>query len=232
VSQSSEQPGPDSLFSPLLEAAVRLAAQGHYHQFRKGGCDDVGPPDAPNLLPPDCVPYITHPIGSMCILARLGAGDEVLAAALLHDYLEDVPDPLGAETIRQTVGGRVLDLVLALTENKRPELADSDSWEERKREQIDRISNMPGDAVLIKAADLLHNVESLLTDLASAEQQHTVWSRLNAGPEQQLWHFDSVLTAVRDRLSDHPLVNELESAISRLRAAMDDVADIRAPEEK
>jgi len=168
----------------------------------------------------------------MCILARVGAGDEVLAAALLHDYLEDVPDPLGVETIRQTVGRRVLDLVLAVTEEKRPDLDDSDSWEVRKREQIARIRSMPGDAVLIKAADLLHNLESLLTDLASAEHQHVVWERLNAGPERQLWHFDSVLAAVRDRLADHPLVNDLESAISRLRAAMDDVPDGGAPQEK
>ncbi len=39
-------------------------------------------------------------MGTMTILARLGAPDEVLAAAALHDYLEDVPDPDGRENPR------------------------------------------------------------------------------------------------------------------------------------
>jgi (p)ppGpp synthase/HD superfamily hydrolase len=159
-------------------------------------------------------------MGSMCILARIGADDRVLAAALLHDYLEDVPDPDGAETIRRAVGDQVLDLVLAVTEEKRPERDDSETWEERKRGQIDRIGTMHLDAVLIKTADLLHNVESLLIDLDAAERHHTVWNRLNAGPDRQLWYFESVLDAVQKRFDDHILVTELERAIDRLRAAM------------
>jgi (p)ppGpp synthase/HD superfamily hydrolase len=202
----------------MLEAAVRLAAQGHYHQFRKrsptDGCCEDGAEDP---LPEDCVPYITHPMGSMCILARVGARDEVLAAALLHDYLEDVPDPNGRETIRRMVGDDVLDLVLAVTEDKPADLDDTETWELRKREQIDRIGAMSDDAVLIKTADLLHNVHSLLSDLASVDQQHTVWSRLNAGPERQLWYFESVLDAARTRLQDHALLSELERTIDQVR---------------
>jgi (p)ppGpp synthase/HD superfamily hydrolase len=158
-------------------------------------------------------------MGSMCILARIGADDRVLAAALLHDYLEDVPDPDGAETIRRTVGDQVLELVLAVTEEKQPEIDDAETWEGRKRGQIARIGAMDIDAVLIKTADLLHNVGSLLIDLEAADRHHTVWNRLNAGPDRQLWYFESVLEAVRARLDDHILVTELGHAIERLRAA-------------
>lgn len=156
----------------------------------------------------------------MCILARLGARDEVLAAALLHDYLEDVPDPNGDESIRSAVGDEVLDLVRAVTELKRPEVDDSESWEERKNNQIASVETMPDDAVLIKAADLLHNLHSLLTDLAASDRQQTVWDRLNAGKDRQLWHFESVLEAVRDRIGEHELVIELEHAVERLRSLM------------
>jgi len=152
VSQSSNAPGAESLFSPLLETAVRLAAQGHYHQFRKRAPGDDREPGSSQPLPRDFIPYITHLMGSMCILARIGADDRVLAAALLHDYLEDVPDPDGAETIRRAVGDQVLDLVLAVTEEKRPEFDDAETWEERKRGQIERIGTMHSDAVLIKTA--------------------------------------------------------------------------------
>jgi hypothetical protein len=201
----------------LLEAAVRLAAQGHYHQFRKRspGEESCGDP-AGGPLPESCIPYITHLMGSMCILARLGARDEVLAAALLHDYLEDVPDPDGRRTIRRAVGPEVLYLVLEVTEDKRDNLADSETWEIRKREQVARIDAMSDDAVLIKAADLLHNVLTLLTDLDATDRNITVWERLNAGPDRQLWYFTAVLDAARRRLGEHPLVRDFERAVGEL----------------
>ncbi len=171
---------------------------------------------AGNPLPETCVPYITHLMGSMCILARLGARDEVLAAALLHDYLEDVPDPDGRQTIRRAVGPEVLDLVLEVTEDKRDDVADSETWEIRKREQVARIDAMSDDAVLIKAADMLHNVQTLLTDLDATDRTTTVWERLNAGPDRQLWYFTAVLDAAERRLGEHPLVRELASAVDTL----------------
>jgi (p)ppGpp synthase/HD superfamily hydrolase len=152
----------------------------------------------------------------MCILARLGARDEVLAAALLHDYLEDVPDPDGRQTIRRAVGPEVLDLVLEVTEDKRDDVADSETWEIRKREQVARIDAMSDDAVLIKAADMLHNVQTLLTDLNATDRTTTVWERLNAGPDRQLWYFTAVLDAAERRLGGHPLVRELASAVDTL----------------
>lgn len=205
------------LFSPLLEAAIRLAAQGHYHQFRKRSPDEEGcgnPGGGP--LPETCIPYITHLMGSMCILARLGARDEVLAAALLHDYLEDVPDPDGRRTIHRAVGPEVLDLVLEVTEDKRDELEDSETWEVRKREQVARIDAMSDDAVLIKAADVLHNIETLLTDLDATDKTSAVWDRLNAGPDRQLWYFTAVLEAAERRLGDHPLTRGLERAVGEI----------------
>jgi hypothetical protein len=224
VSQAKNPRWTGPLFSPLLEAASRLAAQGHYHQFRKrspeeASCGDV----AGDPLPDTCIPYITHLMGSMCILARLGARDEVLAAALLHDYLEDVPDPDGERTIRRAVGPEVLKLVMAVTENKRDDLDDSETWEARKREQIARIDATSDDAVLIKAADLLHNIETLLTDLDATDRTTSVWERLNAGPERQLWYFSAVLEAAARRLGGHPLVRELERAIGELERHVEDL---------
>ena len=59
------------LFPPLLEAAARLAAQGHYHHFRKREPGDTCcEENSGDTLPADCVPYITHLMGTMGILAR------------------------------------------------------------------------------------------------------------------------------------------------------------------
>jgi len=117
---------PSRLYPPLLEAAARLAACGHHNQFRKrshaeaeGGCQ--GSP-----LPTGCVPYLTHLMGATCILARIGARDEVLAAALLHDYLEDVDD-----------GGQDAILQAAVTEDKRRHQTAEATWEVRKAEALE-----------------------------------------------------------------------------------------------
>ena len=204
-------------YSPMIEAAVRLAAQGHYHQFRKR--DRVGdtPSSPSNPLPDDHIPYITHLMGTMTILARLGAPDEVLAAAALHDYLEDVPDPDGRRRIREITNDEVLELVSAVTENKRPDRDREETWELRKQEQIAKIESMAQDAVLIKGADMLHNLLSLEIDLQEAPDPLLVWGRFNAPEKQQIWYFSSVLDAVRHRLGDHPLVTELARVVRHLR---------------
>ncbi len=205
----------ERLFSPRLEAAIRLAARGHHHQFRKGG--EVSAGDSPDSPLPDRVPYIAHLMGTMCILARVGVRDEVLAAAILHDYLEDVPDPNGREAIRKRLGEGVLALVLEVTEHKRRGIDETVTWDVRKREQIDHVAEMPAEAVLIKAADVLHNLLSLIADLEASDDPGAVWSAFNADVERQLWYFSSADGAIGRRLGDHALARELNDAVRRLR---------------
>ena len=170
------------------------------------------------------VPYMTHLMAVAAYVGEGGGDEDQLIAALLHDYLEDVPDPDGRLTIRRAVGPEVLDLVLEVTEDKRDNLADSETWEIRKREQIARIDAMSDDAVLIKAADLLHNVQTLLTDLDATDRTTAVWERLNAGPDRQMWYFTAVLNAARRRLGEHPLVRELERAVGELERHVESAA--------
>lgn len=221
MSRSFQDPGAPQgkLFPPLLEAAVRLAARGHHNQFRKSAEDVAGENPTGSSLP-ERVPYVSHLMGTMCILARLGVRDEVLAAAVLHDYLEDVPDPDGRENLRLVLGDEVLSLVLEVTENKRRDLDETDTWEIRKREQLNHVADMTLDAVLIKAADVLHNVQSLALDLEAAEDTEAVLNHFNAGPDQQLWYFESVAEKVEDRLGNHALSRELRSAVARLRSVL------------
>lgn len=216
MNSDQSHPGRRTLYSPMVEGALRLAARGHYHQFRKRDHVGEAPAATTNPLPGDHIPYITHLMATVTILARLGAGDEVLAAAALHDYLEDVPDPDGRRHIIETTNDKVLELVLAVTENKRPELGRDETWELRKREQLAGIETMPRDAVLIKGADALHNLLSLAVDLADADDPAVVWDRFNAPRKQQSWYFSSTLDAISRRLGEHPLVDELAAAVDRL----------------
>ena len=67
------------LFRPLVERAMRFAAKAHRHHHRKGSD----------------LPYITHPAGAAMLLLKAGIDDdEILAAALLHDVVEDTEHTL------------------------------------------------------------------------------------------------------------------------------------------
>lgn len=205
------------LFSDLIESAARLATRGHFHQFRKRGHNAAPCGSVRGQLDEDCVPYVSHLIGVFGILARLGVCDEVLAAALLHDYLEDVPDTDGRRSIEQSVGTRVLKLVLEVSEDKLAGRDQRDTWDQRKKQQIDHVKEMSDGAVLIKAADLLHNLGSMVFDLDRATDPTLVWDRFNAPPQRQMWYFRTLLGAISARLGeDHALSLELKHLINRI----------------
>ncbi len=210
-------PDSRSPWPPLLERAVRLAARAHHGHFRKREGGPEGCASRGNDLPEDCIPYITHLVGTAFILARLGARDEVVAAGLLHDYLEDVAGPEGRRVLREELGPEVLRLVEAVTEDKLRERSPEDSWDDRKQAQLERLEEEDADVVLLKGADSLHNALSLLADLDAAPDPAAVWDRFNAPPRQQLWYLASVAESVRRRLGGHPLVRELEAAVEALR---------------
>jgi len=121
----------------LVLNAAHFAARKHRDQRRK----DV-----------ESSPYINHPISVAKMLADVGGvGDsEILAAALLHDTLEDTdtaPDELEAQ-----FGQRVRKLVEEVTDNK------TLPKEVRKARQIEHAAHISEGAVLIKLGDKISNV--------------------------------------------------------------------------
>jgi guanosine-3',5'-bis(diphosphate) 3'-pyrophosphohydrolase len=110
-------------------------------------------------------PYINHPLAVASILVHVARvkDAEVLAAALLHDTIEDTETTV--EELRTVFGERVLSLVLECTDDK--ELPK----EERKRLQVKHASSRSRDAKLIKIADKISNMSDL-TDYPPVD-----WSR-------------------------------------------------------
>lgn len=106
-------------------------------------------------------PYFTHPEQVCKILESMGEVDqEILAAALLHDVLEDV-FPLkpncGPLQIKALFGDRVLDMVYDLTDVFTHENFPSINRAERKNLEAERISKINDDSLKIKLADMIHN---------------------------------------------------------------------------
>ena len=131
----------------LILKAAHFAAQKHRDQRRK---DE------------DFSPYINHPISIAKIISEIGNVEdpEVLAAALLHDTIEDTKTT--PEELIDNFGERVCSLVQEVTDDKNlPKL-------ERKQRQIDHAKEISKDAALIKLGDKISNV----TDITDTPPTH------------------------------------------------------------
>ena len=129
----------DVLDLPLLFKALRFAAAHHRDDRRKGE---------------DASPYINHPIAVAAELVDVGVADpEVLAAALLHDTVEDTLAT--TEDLEREFGLRVRDLVEAVTDEQ------GLPSRERKRLQVVHAPGLDPDAQLIKIADKTCNAHDV-----------------------------------------------------------------------
>ena len=127
----------DIMDSNIILKAAHFAAQKHRDQRRKDRAAS---------------PYINHPLRVALLLSDIGKvqDEEILAAALLHDTIEDTDTkPADLESL---FGTRVLKLVKEVTDNK------SLPKDERKRKQIEHAAEISTDAALIKLGDKISNV--------------------------------------------------------------------------
>jgi (p)ppGpp synthase/HD superfamily hydrolase len=97
---------------------------------------------------------VTHPARVAELVGAAGFGDEVQAAALLHDVVED--SDVGVDEIAARFGPRVAEIVAALTEDER--IAD---YEERKAEHRARVAAAGPVAVAVYSADKLSNLRDM-----------------------------------------------------------------------
>ncbi|PIT88782.1 MAG: phosphohydrolase [Candidatus Magasanikbacteria bacterium CG10_big_fil_rev_8_21_14_0_10_36_32] len=170
----------------LIEKAVRLATLAHAGQKRKG----------------DNLPYIIHPMMVALKLAKYGASDEVIAAALTHDVLEDTDVPV--EKLKEELGEEVLTIVQAVSND------DSLGWLEKKKHYIETVKNGPAGAKAVALADKIHNLESIL--IAYSEQGKDVWKKFNGTKEQKIWFETEMLNMLKSTF-EHPLIAEYERLI-------------------
>ncbi len=187
-------------YSELYEQALRLAAILHRSQNRKGS----------NL------PYITHPVHVSVILLRHGFSTEVAVAGLLHDIVEDQGYELAQ--IEAKFGVQVAEIVAALSERKEDARGAKRPWEVRKQESLEHMRQASLEAVAVKVTDTLHNVHCFALDLR--REGPKLWEHFCRGPEQQLDYYSKVLQIARERLKNHPLVDELADAIENLARAI------------
>lgn len=175
----------------IIEQAIIFAAKAHKDQTRKS----------------TDIPYITHPFAVGMLLQKAKCTDEVIAAGILHDTLEDTSATY--EKLIEQFGVPIANLVQAASEQDK-----SLPWEARKQHTIDRLKEGSLEEIQVITADKLHNLKSIHSDLK--EHGEKVWKRFNRGKHDQHWYYSSIVKELAPRKKEFELISMLENEVKEV----------------
>jgi (p)ppGpp synthase/HD superfamily hydrolase len=211
-------PPPDTLFSPLIEHAIELSAQWHDGTYRKSVWRDPA-----FEVPADQdiqIPVIAHLAAVASIVHRAGWDEGTVAAAYLHDTIEDMNQHgqrLRRKQLREAVGAEVAKLVAQVSEQKLDDDGKMRPWRDRKDDYLEGIRTGPPEAVAISLADKIHNLWSINQSL---EADGDILDVLSGDAEAQLWFHHAVLEASNEHDDARlvPMRERLQQEIERFEA--------------
>lgn len=162
----------------LLDRAIIFAVNAHQGIERKG----------------KGFPYIVHPMEAMSIVATMTNDQELLAAAVLHDVIEDTATT--ADELRREFGERVALLVEAESDIK-TDGSKADSWHQRKQAALDKLTKASRDVKIIALGDKLSNMRGIAHDYATLGDE--IWNRFNIkNPADHAWRYHGLVNALSD----------------------------------
>ena len=183
------------LDTSLLDRAICFAVQAHAGLERKG----------------KGFPYIVHPMEAMAIVATMTSDQELLAAAALHDTVEDT-DVTVAE-LQELFGERVA--LLVAHESDVPLEGDaSDTWHDRKTFAINLLKGAERDVKVVAMGDKLSNMRAIARDYAVIGDE--IWNLFNVKDKaEHAWHYHGLADALSD-LSDTPAYQEFAALVKKV----------------
>ena len=184
------------LDTALLDRAIVFAVRAHAGTERRG----------------KGFPYIVHPMEAVEIVATMTHDQELLAAAVLHDTVEDTDVTI--EQIQAEFGDRVAALVAAESDTKEEGVSEADSWHARKQAAIDRLTHASYDAKMVALGDKLSNMRAIARDYA--EQGDKLWNLFHVKERKEHeWHYRGLAEALRE-LRDTFAYREFEQLIDQV----------------
>lgn len=162
----------------LLDHAVIFAVNAHAGTERRGK----------NL------PYIVHPLEAVAIVATMTTDQELIAAAALHDVVEDTDCTI--EQIRQEFGDRIAHLVA--NESDAPIAAnttEAETWMARKQAGLDRLKNASQEVKIVTMGDKLSNIRAMVRDYDDIGEE--LWNRFHENdPKMHAWRYRAIAKAL------------------------------------
>lgn len=184
------------MYTYKLEQAIRAASILHKDQSRKGSVP---------------IPYISHLMGVLMIVSDYTDDEATLIGALLHDTLEDTD--YTKEELRADFGEEVLALVLAVSEP-----SDTDqithTWKDRKRAYAKQLRSAPKAALVVAAADKIHNMRSVIEEYY---HNHTGFVKAFGGTlEERLQQYQEIANVLNKQL-DNPILSEFNHVFTQYK---------------
>ena len=184
------------LDTSLLDRAIIFAVRAHAGTERRG----------------KGFPYIVHPMEAVEIVATMTKDQELLAAAVLHDTVEDTDTTV--EQIREEFGDRIASLVASESDIVLDGLPAEDSWHARKHAAIDRLAHASHDAKIVALGDKLSNMRAIARDYA--QQGDALWNLFHAkDPKDHEWHYRGLADALSE-LRDTFAYKEFEDLLNQV----------------
>lgn len=185
-----------ALDTNLLDRALIFAIQAHAGTERRG----------------KGFPYIVHPMEAVSIAATITADQEILAAAALHDTVEDTD--VTAQQLKAEFGDRIASLVTSETDVVFEGRSESDSWHDRKQAAIDRLAKVSHDAKIVAISDKLSNMRAIARDYAM--QGDELWNLFHVNdPKEHEWHYRGLADSLSE-LKDTFAFREFEMLIDQV----------------
>ena len=196
--------------SSFLDRAILFAVRAHQNTERRG----------------KGFPYIVHPLEAMSIVATMTSDQELLAAAALHDVVEDTGVTL--DDLRREFGERVAYLVEQESDKFVEGLSETDSWRMRKQAAIDRIAAAPYEAKMVALGDKLSNMRAISRDYD--EMGDKLWTRFHApgGRVDHEWHYRGLAQSLSDLAGTHAFsefTHHIEHVFGKPKPEWIDLAD-------
>lgn len=167
------------LDTELLDRAIVFAVRAHAGTERRG----------------KGFPYIVHPLEAMEIVATMTPDQELLAAAALHDTVEDTDVTIAQ--IQTEFGDRVAELVAMESDEPHQSRDSIENWRARKQTAIDRLARASRDAKIVALGDKLSNMRAIARDYA--EQGDNLWNLFHAKDRKDHeWHYRGLAASLRE----------------------------------
>ena len=167
------------LDTSLLDRAIIFAVRAHSGTERRG----------------KGFPYIVHPMEAVEIVATMTSDQELLAAAALHDTVEDTDVTI--EQIRTEFGERIASLVASETDTVVDGLPAEESWHARKQVAIDRLAHASHDTKIVALGDKLSNMRAIARDYA--QQGDRLWNLFHVKDRKDHeWHYRGLAASLSE----------------------------------
>jgi len=163
----------------LLDLAIVFAVRAHSGAERRG----------------KGFPYIVHPMEAVSIVSTMTSDQELLAAAALHDVLEDTR--VTEEELSVVFGERIADLVVAESDIVVENCNYWENWHLRKQAAIDKLAKASREVKMVALGDKLSNMRAIARDYAL--QGDNVWQLFHVRDKaEHEWHYRGLADSLRE----------------------------------